>query len=220
MPDAPLRSVKRVGTGLAFVVFPLVFILVFSIHPNLLSFDVVTDVRARVDEFHNNKLMHFGHFLMLLVVPLLFVASVKLMHLLDARRPWLGYIGCVLAVLGAVVLAVDKTALCLVPSAFDTLPEAQFDQMLPGLEAMFAFKGWLAILLLLPLLPIGFLIQAVGLYLDRTIPRWQSVALMVAMVLIGVAAAVDIDLFGLIASVILAIALIPLGVRIMKAKAT
>jgi hypothetical protein len=37
----------------------------------------------------------------------------------------------------------------LVPSAFDTLPEAQFAQMLPGLEAMFSFKGWLALLYLL-----------------------------------------------------------------------
>jgi hypothetical protein len=111
------------------------------------------------------------------------------------------------------MLAVDKTALCLVPSALDTLPETQFVQMLPGLEAMFGFKGWLAVLYLLPLLPIGFMIQGVGLYVGRAIPRWQSISLILAMALLGVSAAVDIDLFGLIASVIMAAALVPLGVR-------
>ena len=37
------------------------------------------------------------------------------------------------------------------------------------------------------------------------------------MVLLGVSAAVDIDLFGLMASVILAIALVPFGIQLIKA---
>ena len=120
-----------------------------------------------------------------------------------------------MAVFGAVMLAVDKTALCLVPSALDTLPEEEFARMLPGLEAMFDFKGWLALLYLLPLLPIGFMVQGIGLYLSRALPRWKSAFLIVAMVLLGVSAAVDIDLFGVIASLMLAIALIPLGFHLV-----
>ena len=216
MPNQKLESAKQIGTGLAFVVFPFVFIFAFAIHPNLLSLAIVTDVGTRIGEFHGNRLMHFGHALMLLTVPLLIVVSLKLMHMLTERGAWLGFIGCVMAVFGAVMLAVDKTALCLVPSAFDTLPEAQFRQMLPGLEAMFHFKGWLALLYLLPLLPLGFMLQGIGLYLSRAIPRWQSVSLIVAMVLLGVSAAVDIDLFGLIASAILAIALVPFGVQLIN----
>jgi hypothetical protein len=193
MKNEKLESVKRVGTGLAFVVFPIVFIFAFAIHPNLFSLAIVTDVSARVGEFHGNRLMHLGHALMLLI----------------------GFIGCVMAVFGAVMLAVDKTALCLVPSALDTLSEAQFAQMLPGLDAMFGFKGWLALLYLLPLLPVGFMIQGIGLYVGRAVPRWQSVSLIVAMVLLGVSAAVDIDLFGLLASVILAVSMLPIGMQLI-----
>jgi len=87
--------------------------------------------------------------------------------------------------------------------------------MLPGLEAMFDFKGWLSLLYLLPLLPIGFMIQGIGLYQGRAISRWQSVSLIVAMVLLGVAAAVDIDLFGLVASVILTVAMLPIGIQLI-----
>jgi len=36
------------------------------------------------------------------------------------------------------------------------------------------------------------------------------------MVLLGASAAVDIDVFGLVASVILAIALIPFGIQLIK----
>ena len=36
MKTQRLQSAKRIGTGLAFVVFPFVFIFAFAIHPNLL----------------------------------------------------------------------------------------------------------------------------------------------------------------------------------------
>ena len=217
MESLGCTSGRRIGTGLSFVLFPLVFIFVFAIHPNLLSFEVITDIRDRIAEFHGNRLMHFGHFLMLLTVPLLIVAALHLDGRLRAARPRTALVGCCLAVFGSVLLAVDKTALCLVPSAFDTLPEGQFDQMLPGLEAMFAFEGWLAVLYLLPMLPLGFLVLGFGLFTSGVIPRWQSGGLMAAMVLLGVAAALDIDLIGLVASVVMAFALVPLGISISRA---
>ena len=70
-------------------------------------------------------------------------------------------------------------------------------------------------LYLLPLLPVGFMIQGIGLYVGRAVPRWQSVSLIVAMVLLGVSAAVDIDLFGLVASVILAVSMLPIGMQLI-----
>lgn len=215
MKNQALESVKRIGAGLAFIVFPLVFLFAFASHPNLFSLAIVTDVSERIADFHGNQLMHFGHAMMLLSVPLLIVVALKLMDMLNESRPWLGFIGGVMAVFGAVMLAVDKTALCLVPSALDTLPEAQFAQMQPGLEAMFAFKGWLALLYLLPLLPFGFLLQGIGLYSGRVIPRWQSVCLIAGSVLLFVSAAVDIDLFGVIASVILLVGLGALGIQLI-----
>lgn len=98
------------GTGLAFVVFPIVFIFAFAIHPNLFSLAIVTDVNTRIGEFHGNWLMHLGHALMLLTVPLLIVVSLKFMELLPERGAWLGFVGCVMAVFGAVVLAIAKRA--------------------------------------------------------------------------------------------------------------
>ncbi len=211
-----LDAVKRIGTGLAFILYPVFSGVAFAAHPNLLSLEIGGEISAKVEEFHGNPFMHFGHFVMLLGVPLLIVVSLKLMDILKVRSPWLGFVGCVMAVLGAVLLAVDKTALCLVMSAFDTVPEAEYPALLPGIEALFGFEGYLAILYLLPLLPLGFLIQGVGLYRSRAIPRWQSGALIVAMLGLGVSAAVDIDLFGLVATAILAIAFVPLGIQIIR----
>ncbi len=216
MENRGLETVKRIGTGLAFLLYPVFSGVAFAAHPNLWSLEIGGEISAKVEEFHGNPFMHFGHFVMLLGVPLLIVISLKLMDILKVRSPWLGFVGCVMAVLGAVLLAVDKTALCLVMSAFDTVPEAEYPALLPGIEALFGFEGYLAILYLLPLLPLGFLIQGVGLYRSRAIPRWQSGALIVAMLGLGVSAAVDIDLFGLVATAILAIAFVPLGIQIIR----
>ncbi|WP_445475664.1 hypothetical protein ACT9XH_02685 [Methanococcoides methylutens] len=216
MGNQDLETIKRTGTGLAFILSPLFFSIAFVAHPNLFSLEIGGEISTRVAEFHGNPFIHFGHFMMLLSVPLLIVVSLKLMDILNDRSPWIGFIGCVMAVFGAVVLAVDKTALCLVMSAFDTLPEAEYVQLLPGIEALFNFEGYLAILYLLPLLPIGFLIQGIGLYRVGAVPRWQSAALIVSSLGLLVSAAVDIDLFGLVATVILAICFVPTGIQIIK----
>lgn len=215
MKNQKLESVKRIGTGLAFIAFPILFIITYAVHPDLSSLSMVTDVNVRVQEFHGNALLHFGHVLMLLSAPLLIVVAQKFMNVLKGRGAWLGFIGGVMAIFGAVILAVDKSALCLVPSAFDTLPEEQFAQLLPGIEAMFNYEGWLVLLWLLPLLPIGFAIQGVGLYIARAVPRWQSTLAIIGSLLL---ANPDIDLIGLVASVILAIAFVPFGIQIIKGK--
>jgi hypothetical protein len=35
--NSPLMTTKRVGTGLCFVIFPIVFVFAFAVHPDLLS---------------------------------------------------------------------------------------------------------------------------------------------------------------------------------------
>ncbi len=217
-PDPALVRVKRVATGLAFVAYPLMSGVAFLAHPNLVSLEVTRDVTAKIDEFHNNPLMHFGHFMMVLAVPPLIAAIVRLMTMPTGRDAWLGFVGGVMAVSGAVVLVIQKTALCLVMSAFDMVPSDAYAGLLPGIEALFDLEGYLAIVYLLPLLPLGVLVQAVGLYRSVAVPRWQSVAMILAMVGLGVAAAVDIDLFGLVATVMLAVAWFPLGLKLIAAE--
>jgi hypothetical protein len=215
MKNQRLESVKRIGTGLSFILFPIIFIFAFAVHPDLLNLSIVHDINARVADFHHNALLYFGHVLMLLSLPLVIVVTLKLMNLLKERGAWLGFIGCVLAVFGVIFLAADKAALCMIPSAFDTLTEAQFAQLLPGLEAMFSFKGWLVLLWLLFLLPIGIAVQGVGLLVSRAISRWQSIPIIIGALLI---INPDIDLIGLIGSITFATGFIPLGIQIIRSR--
>jgi hypothetical protein len=210
-----LESFKRVSSGLALIAFPIIFIVLFASHPDLFNISMFHDVNVRIKEFHGNNFLHFMHFVMLLCVPVLIVVSLKLMGLLKGRGAWFGFIGGVMAICGAVVLAVDKTALCLVPSAFDTLPEAIFTQLQPGIEALFSYKGYLFIIWLLPLLPLGFVIQGIGLHISHLIPRWQSIAIIIGALLL---ANPDIDIISLIGSVILTIGMLPLGLQIIRNK--
>jgi hypothetical protein len=213
MNDKTLDRIKQAGTALAFMLYPLLAGFAFAVHPNLMSLSIDHSIQERIAEFHGNQLLHFGHVLMLLSVPLLIAIAVHLMNLLGERAPWWGFIGGVLAVGGALILAVDKGALCLVPSAFDTLPEADFQALTPGIEAMFGYKGWLGLLSLLPILPVGFILQTIGLVRSKTISRWQSVPMLVGSILM---ANPDIDIIGLVATIFLGIGFIPYAIHLLK----
>ena len=216
MSNQKVETAKRVVTGLAFFLYPLAAFIAFIAHPNLLSLEIGVAVSDKVGEFHNNSFMHFGHFLMVLSVPPLAIVIIKFMSMLNGRGAWWGFIGGALALSGVLALAVQKTALCLVMSAFDTLPESIYTQLMPGIEALFHLKGYLALVYLLPLLPVGVLIQSIGLYQASAIPRWQSIVIIIAMLGMGVAAAVDIDLFGLVSTIILAVSWFPLGIQLVR----
>ncbi|MCD4673021.1 MAG: hypothetical protein K8R77_10190 [Anaerolineaceae bacterium] len=208
-----LYQTKRIGTALAFIFYPILAGIAFAVHPNLLSLDISHDIQERINEFHGNQILHFGHMLMVVAVPLLIVIAIHFVNLLQRRGAWWGFVGGILAVTGAVILAVDKGALCLVPSAFDTLPETQFRALVPGIEAMFQYKGWLWILQLLPLLPLGFILQSTGLVISKEISRKQSVPMLIGSVLM---ANPDIDLIGLVATIVLAIGFIPYAIQLIQ----
>lgn len=208
-----LSNVKRGGTALAFILYPLLAGFAFATHPGLLNPQLGLDVQAKIVGFHGNPLLHFGHVLMTFAVPLLIVIAVHLMNLSAPKAGWWGFVGGVLAVTGAVVLALDKAALCLVPSALDTLPEAEFQAMIPGIQAMFEYRGWLGLLWLLPLLPVGFIVQTIGLVRANLIPRRQSIPMLAGSILM---ANPDIDIIGLVATVVLAIGFIPYGVSLLR----
>jgi hypothetical protein len=167
----------------------------------------------KIAEFHGNALLHSGHVLMIAAVPLLITIAIHFMNLLQTKGAWWGFIGGTLAVTGAVILAVDKGALCLVPSAFDTLPEADFQNLMPGIEAMFQYRGWLWLLWGLPLLPIGFIFQTIGLVRANAIPRWQSIPMLIGSIMM---ANPDIDIIGLAATIVLGIGFMPYAIRIAQ----
>lgn len=211
-----INTTKRVGVGLSFIIFPLIFIFAFAGHPNLLS-PRFLGPEELILRLHNNSLLHLGHALVTLGTGLLVVVALHFMNIQsDKSTAWYGFIGGVLAIFGALILAVDKGALCLTMSALDSLTQTEFNQMMPGLLAMFAKKGWLILLWGLPLLPIGFVIQGIGLLKSKSLATWQSLLFIIGVLFIGTPDGVEI--VNLIASMLIAIALIPYGFKLIADK--
>jgi hypothetical protein len=122
-----IERVTRIGTAASFIALPFMLLIGLLLHPNLLSFATVTEAQAWTAEFRGSFAFHFGHLLVLLSVPLIIVAGLRCMQLATGPGAWLGFLGGVLGIFGAFVLAVDKGALTLVLTAFDTLPDAEFE---------------------------------------------------------------------------------------------
>jgi hypothetical protein len=211
--NASLQGARRVGTGLCFIVFPLVFVFAFSIHPGLLHPHLLGP-EGLILRAHDAGLLQFGHVLVTLDTALLVVIAVHFMKLLGRTSwAWAGLVGASVGILGAIILAADKGALCLTMSALDTLPASKFAAMMPGLLAMFSHKGWMVLLWGIVLLPLGFAILAIGLFRTGALPRWQS-ALFLAGVLL-VAFPDGAEIINLTASVLMAAALVPYGMRLL-----
>lgn len=80
--DNLLSSTKRIGTGLAFVIFPTVFVFAFSVHPGLLHPHLLGPseliLRAR-----SAGLFQLGRALVTLDTALLVVVALQFMKLLN-----------------------------------------------------------------------------------------------------------------------------------------
>ncbi len=209
-----LSSWKRRGTGLAFVIFPIVFVFAFAVHPELLHPRVLgpADLIVRA---HGAPLLQLAHALVTLDTALLVVVALHFMSVLGkGRGAWAGFVGGALAVLGALALAADKGALCLTMSALDGLPDGDFAGMMPGLLAMFAKRGWLVLLWGIVLLPAGFGVQAVALLKTQALPRWRALLFLVGVLLIAVPDGVEI--INLTAAILMSIAFLPYGIEMIR----
>jgi hypothetical protein len=211
-----IHTIKRICVGLSFLIFPLIFIFAFAGHPNLLHPHFLGP-EGLILRAHNNPMLHFGHALVTLCTGLLVVVALRFIKIQnDKSTAWYGFIGGVLAILGVLMLAADKGALCLTMSALDTLTETEFKQMMPGLLLMFAKKGWLVLIWGLLLLPIGFVVQGIGLLKSKSLSTWQSLFFIIGVLFIGTPDGVEI--INLTASIFIAIALIPYGFKIIADK--
>jgi hypothetical protein len=208
-----LEHAKRIGTGLCFIIFPLTFVFAFAVHPGLLEPRILSPEEL-ILRAHQNGLLQFAHVLVTLCAAVLVVPALHFMKLLDRTTAgWAGLVGASLAILGAVMLAADKGALCLTMSALDTLPESTFAPMMPGLLAMFSFKGWMVLVWGLVLLPIGFAIQTIALLKTKALPRWQGALFLIGVLFVGFPDGAEI--INLTASILMAVALVPYGMRMV-----
>jgi hypothetical protein len=208
-----LDQIEQIGVGLAFIIFPMLFIFAFGSHPGLLK-PRLLGPKELILRAHGNKLLQFGHVLVTLSTTLLIVVALQVMKLLEhSSGAWAGFFGGAIAIVGTIILAADKGALCLTMSAFDTLPEKVFAQLMPGIMAMFTKQGWLVLLWGMVFLPIGFGIQAIGLLTTHTLPGWQSLLFLIGVLLVAIPDGLEI--INLSASIMMAIAFIPYGIQLI-----
>ena len=210
-----IESIKTKGFAISLIAFPVMLLIGFLMHPNLLRLEPLHNVEQLVGRFHNQPVYHFGHLIVMFTVPLIMVTQISIMNVLQGNGKQLGFWGGITGLFGAFILAVDKGALCLVLSAFDTLPEAEFQELVPFLSVIVNKAGLLWVVWLLPLLPVGASIQAMGLLKEKFISRWQTVCIISGLLLLNNP---DIELISSIGALLMCAGYIPWGARILQGR--
>ncbi|MBT8218233.1 MAG: hypothetical protein KJP00_00300 [Bacteroidia bacterium] len=208
-----ITNLRQKGYALSIILYPIMLFIGFVTHPNLLAMEPLHTVEQLVSRFHNNPMYHIGHLVVTFAVPVIIVYFVGTMNLLQGRGIKYGFWGAVLGVFGAFILAVDKGALCLTMSAFDTLPEDQFAQFTPYLEVIVSKKGSLFIVWLLFALVIGGVLQTIGLIKEKVIQRWQGILIIIGLLLL---LNPDIELISSVGAGLMCIGYLPWGFKEMK----
>lgn len=208
-----VQKARRIGGGVAFIVFPVMLLAGFLLHPNLLSLELVTDAEVWASEFRGNFMFHLGHLIVLFTVPLIIVVGVRCMRQAAGPGAWPIFLGGVMGIFGAFILAVDKGALTLVLTAFDTLPDAEFAGLYPALQVLLDRGGWLWIVQLLLFLPLGFSLQAFGLARAGLIEKPRAAVIIVGLLLL---LAGDIEVITSVGALLMCVGYIPLGVRELR----
>ncbi len=210
-----IETIKIKGFAISVIVFPVMLLVGFIMHPDLLKLEALQTVDQLVGRFHNQPVYHIGHFIVMFAVPVIMISLISFMNVLQGKGKRLGFWGGIIGLFGAFILAVDKGALCLVLSAFDTLPESQFREFVPFLSVIVNKAGLLWVVWLLPLLPIGNAIQVIGLMKEKFISKWQGLCIISGLLLLNNP---DIELISSVGAILMCAGYIPWGVRILQGR--
>lgn len=203
--------------GIATILFPILLIIGFIMHPDLFSFQIVTSGEQLAANFRHQSVFHIGHLIVALAIPFILIHVFYVMNLCQSKGAKSAFIGGIVAIVGATVLGLDKGSLCLVLSGFDTLNDVQFDEFIPYLQILVDKKGLLIINWLIVLLPLGTIIQAYGLKREGYFTKTQSICVMVGLLLLNNP---DIELISTLGAMLMMVGYIPLGNRLIKGAAT
>ena len=210
-----IDTIKKKSFAVSIIAFPVMLLAGFVMHPNLLKLEALQTVEQLVRRFHNQPIFHIGHLIVMFAVPVIMIALINIMNVLQGNGKRLGFWGGIIGLFGAFILAVDKGALCLVLSAFDTLPEDQFQEFVPFLSVIVNKAGLLWVVWLLPLLPVGAAIQALGLLKERFISKWETVCIGTGLMLLNNP---DIELISATGALLMCGGYIPWGVKILQGR--
>ena len=208
-----VSRVEHIASGISIVVFPIMLLLGFLGHPNFLSLETVSEIDPWIAEWRGSFMFHFGHLFVMFAVPLILIATFRFMSLLSGPGAWYGLIGGLLSVLGASMLAVDKGALTLTLTAFQTLPDLEFAEIRPALQALQNRDGLLWITWSYALLPIGSIVQAIGMVRESVVAKWQGVLIISGLALL---LNPDIEIISATGALLMFIGYWPLGLRELR----
>lgn len=199
--------------GISFIAFPLMLLVGFLLHPNIISCKLTESSVDLIEKFHHQWSFHAGHLIVFTAVPFIIASMVYLAGLpLDRGQIWV-FLGGIIGIIGAVILAGDKGALCIVLSAFDSLPENEFSAITPALGAIVARKGLLVIFYLLPLLPIGAAMQIIGLIIDHRLNPILGTITIIGLLLLNNP---DIEIVSSVGTSLMCVGYIPLGISVFR----
>ena len=210
-----IESFKKKGFAISVICFPVMLLTGFLMHPDLIKLEALQTVGQLVARFHNQPMYHIGQLIVMFDVPVIMIALIGFMNVLQGKGKQLGFWGGIIGLFGAFILAVDKGALCLVLSAFDTLPEAQFQEFVPFLSVIVNKAGLLWVVWLLPLLTVGAAIQALGLFKEKFLGKWQTICIITGLLLLNNP---DIEFISSIGALLMCAGYIPWGIKILQGR--
>lgn len=210
-----IETIKSKGFAVSVILFPLMLLTGFLMHPDLLEMKMLHTAQDLVDRFHNHSFYHIGHFIVMMTVPLIIVVMVGIINMLQKKGRKYAFWGGIIGIFGAFILAVDKGALCLVMSAFDTIPEPQFQGFIPYLDVIVKKAGLLWIVYCLPLLTLGAIIQTIGLIKEKIVQKWQGILIIIGLLLLNNP---EIELISTVGSVLMCIGYASWGIKELNKK--
>jgi len=214
-PQSKIEKIKSFVYGLSIIIFPIMLFIGFIMHPDITSFKIMTTAEELANNFRHNANYHIGHLIVAISIPFIILSLVCFMEKLRGKGIWFGLIGGLIGIFGSVILALDKGSLCLVLSAFNTLPDDKFIQLIPYLQVIVDRESLLKITYLLSLLPLGAIIQTIGLMRERIISKPQGIAIALGLLLLNNP---DIEIISSIGTALMIAGYLPLGIKIMKKK--
>ena len=212
-----LTRIKQIITGISFIAFPVLFIIGNALHSNLLSFEVTNGAEGWMNEIRHNINQQRGNLLEFLSAPFLIIMAFSFMNTINKKGLGYGIIGGIMALLGCIVMIGSKGAFCLSVAGFDTLPENEFQQLLPAFKALYHKAGMLKVTWGLALLPLGFILQSIGLLKGSYIPKSQAILILSGSILL---ANPGFEIINLLASVLLFLGLLLPGKQLINGKMT
>ncbi|UCG31460.1 MAG: hypothetical protein JSV53_03270 [candidate division WOR-3 bacterium] len=200
-------------SGVSILAFPVMLLVGFLLHPDIVSFEIVHTPEQLVRNFRGNTIWHVGHLIVAFAIPFIIFAVMHFMHILREKGLWYGIVGGVAGIFGSVALGLDKGSLCLILSGFDTLPDEQFVGLIPYLQVIIDKAGLLVVNWLFLLIPIGVIIQTIGLIKEKYIRRWQGIVIIIGLLLL---INPDIEIISTVGAVFMIAGFYPLGIKILK----